>query len=91
MAIQPRYASNDLAVVKSMVQSGNAIGPLPYSDVYQDIKSHQLESILPEWQEPHWVAYSVWPARHSLSIRAKTFSTQLNEYLRAQPWFVVDE
>lgn len=81
------YTTNNLALVTSMVKSGEAISLVPESEVYQDIQAGELVNLLPEWRGQDRPVYLVWPERKSVSVRMQAFTGALVQYLAQQPWF----
>lgn len=57
------------------------------SMVYDRLENGELVQVLPQWQGPQRDIYLVWPRQRTLSVRARLFRDELENFLHAQPWF----
>ncbi|MBV1789039.1 LysR family transcriptional regulator [Marinobacterium sp. D7] len=83
---QHQYVSTDLQMMINIVKSQGGIALMPISTVYRELELQQLVRVLPDWEGQERHLYLVWPNRRALSVRAKTFASLLEEYLRQQEW-----
>jgi LysR family transcriptional regulator AphB len=77
--LRPRFSAlvNDVKMVTQLVGDDLGISLLPMSEVIHLIKSGQLQRILPSWQGPSRVLYTVWPSRKLLSARASCLKSYI--------------
>lgn len=82
-----RYTTDNLALVTSMVKSGEAIALVPESEVYDELHRGTLVRLLPQWRGQDRPVYLVRPERKSESLRIRAFTEALTAFLAEQPWF----
>lgn len=81
--LRPQFSAlvNDVQMVTQLVRDDLGISLLPISEVSHLIKSGQLQRILPSWQGPSRVLYTVWPSGKLLSARASCLKNYMQNYV----------
>lgn len=71
--VSGNYKINNCESLKELVLSGAGISLRPIWDVLPELKNGELVQLLPEYLPPSFTIQAVYPSRHHLSTRVRTF------------------
>ncbi|MBE7728629.1 LysR substrate-binding domain-containing protein [Komagataeibacter sp. FXV3] len=63
---EPRFVTDDMAVLREAALIGNGIVQLPTTMVWKDIRAGRLISLLPNWHPQAGVVHAVFPSRRGI-------------------------
>ncbi|WP_070972141.1 LysR family transcriptional regulator [Vibrio sonorensis] len=76
-----RIKLNDLLVSKQLTMKGLGISLLPITEVCDELKTGELQRVLPNWQGKDRDVYIIWHRRQLLSTRAAKLVDYLKSHL----------
>lgn len=84
--VRARVTVNDLDVLQAAAGAGLGIALLPIFRCLEELRSRQLERVLPGWDSPLTPIVAVYPSTRHLSPKVKSFVDHLQEQMSPPPW-----
>jgi DNA-binding transcriptional LysR family regulator len=86
LARPARFASNNLAAVRSVLLEGGGIGIAPDFLVATDLARGALVHVLPQWEGHVTEFFAVYPGRQNLPSKLQLFLDHLTRAFNPPPW-----
>jgi len=79
VALRPRVAGSDFPLLRSLAQGGIGITLLPETMCAAQLRSGELELVLPDWRLPQGICHAVFASRRGLLPAVRVFIDYLAE------------
>jgi DNA-binding transcriptional LysR family regulator len=86
VAVSARLLVSDFDVLYMAAVGGLGIGLLPAFRCVEDLRTHRLERVLPEWAAPSIPVHVVYPTARHLSAKVKAFVEFVQRRMTPPPW-----
>jgi DNA-binding transcriptional LysR family regulator len=86
LTLSPRMLANDMDVLCQAASAGIGIALLPAFLCVEDLRTHKMERVLPDWNVPSTPMHVVYPTARHVSPKVKTFVEHLQQRMTPPPW-----
>lgn len=83
VALRPRVAGSDFPLLRTLARRGVGITLLPETMCAEELRSGELEPVLPEWRLPVGICHAVFASRRGLLPAVRVFIDYLAERMPA--------
>jgi DNA-binding transcriptional LysR family regulator len=84
--VPARLLVSDMDILHSVAAAGLGIALLPSFRSVDDLRAHELERVLRDWNAPSTPVQVVYPSTRHLSLNVKSFVEHLQERMTPPPW-----
>ena len=79
MPVDARYSVSSSLAVRDALRAGLGLSLIPRLYVEDDLRTGQLQVLLPDWESVGTTLYVVYPSRQHLSLKVRAFVDFLRE------------